>query len=88
MALITFVNLLFQAFYILLLIRVILSWVPGIDYHHPAVQFVHRVTSPVLNPIRRAVPPVGGLDLSPLVAILLVIVAQRLVVGLLTRALY
>ena len=88
MALITFVNLLFQAFYILLLIRVILSWVPGIDYRHPAVQFVHRVTSPVLNPIRRAVPPVGGLDLSPLVAILLVIVAQRLVVGLLTQALY
>ncbi|MGH2399482.1 MAG: YggT family protein [bacterium] len=88
MALITLVDLLFQAFYILLLIRVILSWVPGIDHRHPAVQFVHRVTSPVLNPIRRAVPPVGGLDISPLVAILLVIVVQRLVVGLLSQALY
>lgn len=88
MALITVVQLLFQAFYILLLIRVILSWVPGIDPRHPVVQFVHRVTSPVLTPIRRAVPPVGGLDISPLVAILLLIVAQRLVVGLLSQALY
>lgn len=88
MAFITFVDLLFQAFYILLLIRVILSWVPSIDHRHPAVQFVHRVTSPVLGPIRRVVPPVGGLDISPLVAILLLIVAQRLVVGLLTQALF
>lgn len=87
MGLITLVDLFFQAFYILLLIRVILSWVPGIDDRHPAVQFVHRVTSPVLTPIRRAVPPVGGLDLSPLVAILLLILAQRIVVGLLVQVL-
>jgi len=86
-SLIAIVDLLFQAFYVLLLIRVILSWIPGIDDRHPAVQFVHRVTSPVLTPIRRAVPPVGGLDLSPLVAILLLIVARRLVVGLLAQVL-
>lgn len=88
MNLITVANLLFQAFYVLLLIRVILSWVPGIDPRHPAVQFVDRITSPVLTPIRRAMPPFGGLDLSPLVAILLLIVAQRLVIGLLVRTLY
>lgn len=85
--LIAFANLLFRVFYILLLIRVILSWVPGVDPRHPAVQFVDRMTSPILTPIRRAMPPLGGLDLSPLVAILLLIVAQRLVVGLLVRAL-
>lgn len=88
MALVTLVDLLFQAFYVLLLVRVIMSWVPGVDSRHPVVQFVHRMTSPVLNPIRRAVPPVGGLDMSPLVAILLLIVVNRLVVGLLTEALY
>lgn len=88
MALVRVVNLLFQVFYILLLVRVIMSWVPGVDYRHPAVQFVHRLTSPVLNPIRRAVPPVGGLDISPLVAILLLMVVRQLVVGLLTSALY
>jgi YggT family protein len=80
------VNLLFQIFYILLLLRVILSWVPGIDERHPAVQFVQRATSPVLTPIRRALPPMGGLDLSPMVAILLLILTQRLVNNLLLTA--
>lgn len=85
-AVVTFValvNLLFQAFYILLLLRVILSWVPGVDDRHPAVQFVQRATSPVLTPIRRVLPPTGGLDLSPMVAILLLILTQRLVNDLL-----
>ena len=88
MSLVALVNLLFQAFYILLLLRDILSWVPGIDTRHPAVQFVERTTAPVLTPIRRVLPPAGGLDLSPMIAILLVIVAQRVVVDLLVRMLY
>ncbi len=63
MSLLRVVDTLFQIAYLLLLVRVILSWVPGINYYHPAVQFIMRATSPILNPIRRAVPPVGGLDL-------------------------
>jgi len=85
--LIGLVNLLFQVLYILLILHVILSWVPGIDPHHPAVQFVHRVTAPILVPIRRVLPPAGGFDLSPMVAILLLVVAQRLVVNLLVATL-
>ena len=88
MSLVALVNLLFQACYILLLLRVILSWVPGVDDRHPAVQFVQRVTAPVLAPIRRVLPPAGGLDLSPMVAILLLILTQRIVVDLLVRMLY
>ena len=88
MSLVALVNLLFQAFYILLLLRVILGWVPGIDDRHPAVQFVQRATAPVLAPIRRVLPPAGGLDLSPMVAILLLILTQRIVVDLLVRMLY
>jgi YggT family protein len=87
-SLVALVNLLFQACYILLLLRVILSWVPGVDDRHPAVQFVQRATAPVLAPIRRVLPPAGGLDLSPMVAILLLIVTQRIVVNLLVRMLY
>ena len=87
MSLVALVNLLFQALYILLLLRVILSWVPGIDDRHPAVQFVQRTTTPVLAPIRRLLPPAGGLDLSPIVAILLLIVTQQIVVSLLGRML-
>lgn len=86
MSFVGLVNVLFQVFYILLLLRVILSWVPGIDDRHPAVQFVQRATAPVLTPIRRALPPVGGLDLSPMVAILLLALTQRLVIDFLLAA--
>lgn len=85
---IAIVQLLFRLLYALLIIRVILSWVPGVNYYHPVVQFVHRVTSPILDPIRRVVPQAGGLDLSPLVAILLLTLLQRIVVEVLLRALY
>ena len=78
----------FQLLYLFLLVRVILTWVPGVDQRHPAVQVVHRVTSPMLNPIRRLIPPVGGLDLSPLIAFVLLSAIQRVVVDAMVRAAY
>ena len=50
----------------ILLIRVILSWVNPNPYN-PIVQILYRLTEPVLAPIRRVLPPMGGFDLSPLV---------------------
>ncbi len=48
---------------------VIMSWV-SVDRRHPLVMMVYRLTEPVLAPIRRALPMMGGLDLSPMVLIL------------------
>lgn len=85
MNLVSIVDFVFQLLYVLLLVRVLLSWIPGVNYYHPVVQFIHRTTSPVLNPIRRVMPPVAGLDLSPLVAILLLSLVRRVVVELIVR---
>lgn len=54
-----------------ILIRALLSWVSP-DPHNPLVRMLALATEPVLRPLRRLVPPrrFGGLDLSPLVAIL------------------
>ena len=51
--------------------RAILSWFPiGFDSPiRPVADFLHRVTEPVLGPIRRILPPLGGLDLSTLLVI-------------------
>ena len=46
--------------------RVIMSWVNPNPYN-PLVQFVYKVTEPILAPIRSVLPPMGGMDLSPLV---------------------
>ncbi len=77
------VRLIIRVLSLLILVRVILSWVPGLGYGHPLVQIVHQITAPVLDPIRRVMPPVGGLDLSPIIAILLLQMVGNLLVGVL-----
>jgi YggT family protein len=65
-----------------LLARAISSWIP-VSYDspfRPVVDFLYRVTEPVLAPVRQVLPPIGGLDLSFIV----VFIAIRVVVGLLT----
>ncbi len=53
----------------IIIVRALLSWVNP-DPFNPIVRFLYGVTEPVLYRIRRIIPPIGGLDLSPLVAIL------------------
>ncbi|PCI65807.1 MAG: YggT family protein [Piscirickettsiaceae bacterium] len=50
-------------------ITVILSWInPGA--HNPIIELLHKITEPVLRPCQRFIPPIGGLDLSPMAALL------------------
>ncbi|MBF0161060.1 MAG: YggT family protein [Magnetococcales bacterium] len=65
----------------MILIRVLLSWVNP-DPYNPVVQFLVRSTEPVLEPLRRALPSMAGLDLSPIVALLGLSLLQRLIVGM------
>ena len=51
---------------IVVLAAVVMSWVQA-DRRNPIVQWVYSMTEPVLAPIRRVLPPLGGLDLSPMV---------------------
>ncbi len=74
--LLAFFNLLFFA----ILIRVILSWVsPGV--HSPVTAVLWSVTEPVMAPVRRVIPPIGGLDISPLF-VLIGLQALRMLVQL------
>ena len=60
------VNIILTAMYWLILFRALISWVNP-DPFNPVVQFLQRTTEPVLEPIRRILPPLA-IDLSPLVA--------------------
>jgi YggT family protein len=82
-SLIPLVNNLFTLLWVLILVRVVLSWVPGMSHSHPAVRVVNQLTSPILDPIRRMLPPVGGLDLSPLLAFMLLKLVQELLINVL-----
>ncbi|OGU00104.1 MAG: hypothetical protein A2X80_11855 [Geobacteraceae bacterium GWB2_52_12] len=62
----------------ILLASIIVSWVNA-DPYNPLVNFIHRVTEPVLRRIRRHMPDTGMLDLSPLVAFAAIYVLQIVV---------
>lgn len=79
------VNALFTILYILILANIILSWVRPDPYHPtfgPIIRFIYAVTEPLFAPIRRFLPPMGGLDFSPLIVLLLLRVVQGAVLNL------
>jgi len=72
------VALFINIFLFAVLIRVILSWVNP-DPFHPAITVLDRLTSPILKPAQRILPPIGGLDLSPMLVVIGLIVLEMLV---------
>lgn len=67
-----------------LLASVVISWVNA-DPYNPIVRFIHRITEPLLDRIRRFMPDTGMIDLSPLVAFFLIHLLQKAVVHSLYR---
>jgi YggT family protein len=83
-----YVNAVFLVYLILILVRILLSWIPRMPYNpvlHAVVTFVHDVTDPYLRLFRRILPPLGtggfGLDLSPIIAIIVLYIVQAIVVN-------
>jgi len=66
------------------LARALLSWFRP-DPEHVLVRLLLRVTDPILNPIHRVMPNLGGLDLSPIIAIFGIQIVQSSVVGMLVK---
>ncbi len=73
------VDLLINVFLFSILIQVVLSWVnPG--GYNPAIGLLHAITDPLLRPARRLIPPMGGLDLSPMVVMVGLVLLKMLLV--------
>ena len=66
-----FIVSLMKVYMILIVIRVVLSWIRPNPYN-PFVQVMYKLTEPILAPIRRVVPPIGGtIDISPIILFVL-----------------
>ena len=78
------VSLLFYFYYILLIIRIFLTWIPSINWEQQPFAWMRSVTDPFLNIFRGIIPPIGGvLDISPILAIILLQIMQGIIVGFL-----
>lgn len=81
-----YVNALFTIFLVIMLIRILLSWVPSRPNGRVTSAlwgFFHESTEWYLRPFRRIIPPLGMFDLSPIVALIVLYVANAVVVRLL-----
>ena len=78
---VNFLQLLEIALMVLLFARVVVSWVAPMG-GGGLIAFIYQATEPILAPIRRILPPAGGLDFSPMIAILLLGLLMRFVAQL------
>lgn len=80
-------RLLLNIYFVTILIQVVLSWInPGA--YNPAVHLLTQLNEPVMRPARRMLPPMGGLDLSPIVVLIALQLARILLVAPLTDLAY
>ena len=77
-----FLNLLLTVLTVAILIRALLTWVPNMDPSNPLVRLLNHITDALLQPARRLIPPMGGMDLSPIVVIVVLQLLQRLLMRL------
>lgn len=78
------ISLLLNIYLIAIFMRVLLSWISP-DGYHPAMTVVLSLTEPIMRPFRAIIPSIGGIDLSPLAAIIAIQVVRMLVMPPLDR---
>ena len=77
----TFIDILFYVLWAAILGRVIISWI-NLKPDNPIVVLLYGITEPILAPIRRVLPSMGMLDLSPMVALIVMMILQRVLLSL------
>ncbi len=80
--LISLVNIIFLLLTVLIIAKVLLSYF--VDPYQPIRIWIDRLVEPMLRPIRRVVPPVGMVDLSPIILIVIVQIVGRLIISILS----
>lgn len=77
----SFISYLCNVLAIIILIRAILSWF-AISPYHPFMVFLYRITEPILAPLRRIIPRIGMIDITPLIAIIILMLIPQLLARL------
>ncbi|MBI5652402.1 MAG: YggT family protein [Chloroflexi bacterium] len=78
------IDLVFTLLIFAIIARAIVSWLP-LDRYHPAIQILDSITEPILAPLRRVIPSVGMMDITPIVALIGLQILQAIIRSLLIR---
>jgi len=72
---------LFQLLELIIIVRILLTWFPNINWWNQPFKFLKDVTDPMLEPFRRLIPPMGGIDFSPIVLFFVLNILEKVVLG-------
>jgi YggT family protein len=61
-----------------LVVRILLTWFPSVNFYDPPLSWLAQITDPFLNLFRSIIPPLGGMDLSPILAFLALSLVKQL----------
>ncbi len=80
------VDTMFRIFYILIFVDIMASWLVALkvklpDFVYQILAAVHTIVTPILAPFRRVIPSIGGLDITPIIALFVLQFAQRFIVS-------
>ena len=75
---ISIIHTAFEILTYIIFIRVILSWFPHNPYQ-PLIKLIYQISNPILNPIRNFVSPIGGIDISPIIAIFMIQLIKNII---------
>lgn len=73
----------FNIFIFAIIIQAIISWVNPAGHYNPVGSILHSLSEPMLRPARKIIPPISGIDLSPLAALMVLQILKMLIVPLL-----
>lgn len=76
---VTFLDLLLTILGFAVIARALVSWLP-VDPYNPFVRILFQITEPILAPLRRYIPPIGGMmDITPIVALIILQILQAII---------
>lgn len=75
---------LFHLYNLLILIRIFLSWVPNFDWEQQPFAWIRSIVDPLLNIFRGIIPPIGMIDFSPVIAIIILQILGGYILGTLS----
>ena len=74
----SFIYYIFEILNLVLIFRIILSWIPHNRYH-PIINFIYEITEPILKPFRNMINPIQGIDISPIIVFILLRLLRNLI---------
>ena len=67
----------------IMIVRILLTWFPNINWYNQPFKAMKEITDPILEPFRRIIPPISGIDFSPIVAFIALEVLREVIVRIL-----